>query len=33
MTGGTVLTIAGVWILAQVLRGNALSRLGVVTRY
>jgi hypothetical protein len=27
--GGILLTIAGVWVLAQVLRGNALGRLGI----
>ena len=29
MTGGVLLTIAGVWVLAQVLGGNALGRLGI----
>lgn len=27
--GGIVLAIAGVWVLCQVLGGNALNRLGV----
>lgn len=27
--GGVVLVIAGVWVLAQILRGGALDRLGI----
>jgi hypothetical protein len=27
---GIVITIAGVWVIAQVLRGNALQRLGIL---
>jgi hypothetical protein len=27
--GGLVLVIAGVWVLAQILRGGALDRLGI----
>lgn len=29
--GGVVLVIAGVWVLCQVLGGDALNRLGLVT--
>lgn len=29
MTGGALLTVAGWWVLAQVLGGNALGRLGI----
>ena len=29
--GGIVLVIAGVWALTQVLGGNALQRLGVIS--
>ncbi|HEX6869896.1 MAG TPA: hypothetical protein VF163_02255 [Micromonosporaceae bacterium] len=29
MSAGILLTVAGVWVLAQVLRGNALGRLGI----
>lgn len=29
MKAGTVLVIAGAWVLCQVLGGNALGRLGV----
>jgi len=29
MTGGVLLVIAGVWLLSQVLGGNALGRLGI----
>lgn len=28
--GGVLLVIAGVWVLCQVLGGNALERLGVI---
>ena len=27
---GVVLVVAGIWVLTQVFRGNALKRLGVV---
>lgn len=27
---GVVLVVAGVWVIAQVLRGNALQRLGIL---
>ena len=30
MAGGILLTVAGIWVLAQVLRGDALGRLGIV---
>jgi hypothetical protein len=30
MSGGAVLILAGVWVLAQVTKGHALSRLGVI---
>jgi hypothetical protein len=29
-SGGVVLVIAGVWVLCQVLGGNALERLGII---
>lgn len=29
--GGVVLTLAGVWLLAQVTKGHMLSRLGVIS--
>lgn len=29
MSGGVLLALAGVWVLAQVLGGNALGRLGI----
>jgi len=29
--GGVLLVLAGVWVLCQVLGGNALERLGVIT--
>lgn len=29
-SAGVVLVIAGVWVLAQVLKGGALERLGVI---
>lgn len=29
MWGGVLLIVAGVWITTQVLRGNALGRLGI----
>lgn len=29
MSGGTLLAVAGVWVLFQVLGGDALGRLGV----
>jgi len=29
MTAGVLLTVAGIWVLAQVLGGNALGRLGI----
>jgi hypothetical protein len=29
--GGTLLIVAGVWVLAQVLGGRALQRLGVIS--
>lgn len=31
MNGGTVLIVAGIWVLVQVTRGHALTRLGVIT--
>ncbi len=30
MKAGAVLLVAGIWVLCQVLGGNALGRLGVV---
>lgn len=30
MSGGLVLIVAGVWLIAQVTGGNALGRLGVL---
>lgn len=30
-SGGAVLVVAGVWVLAQVLAGHALQRLGLVS--
>jgi hypothetical protein len=30
-SGGVLLVIAGVWVLCQVLGGNALERLGVIS--
>lgn len=30
MKSGAVLMIAGIWVLTQILGGNALGRLGVV---
>lgn len=32
MTNGVLLTVVGVWLLAQVTKGNALSRLGVLPK-
>lgn len=29
-SGGVVLVVAGVWVLCQVLGGNALERLGII---
>lgn len=29
-TGGVILIIAGIWALAQIFRGNALQRLGLI---
>lgn len=29
-SGGILLVVAGVWVLCQVLSGNALERLGVI---
>ncbi|HTF08534.1 MAG TPA: hypothetical protein VK659_10235 [Asanoa sp.] len=29
--GGVLLVVAGLWVLAQVLGGNALVRLGLIT--
>ncbi len=29
MSGGVLLAVAGIWVLAQVLGGNALGRLGI----
>lgn len=29
MPAGVLLTVAGVWVLAQILGGNALGRLGI----
>jgi hypothetical protein len=29
MTGGLVLVVAGAWVLAQILAGDALGRLGI----
>jgi len=29
MTGGILLAVGGVWVLSQVLAGNALGRLGI----
>lgn len=29
MTGGVLLAAVGIWVLAQVLGGNALGRLGI----
>jgi hypothetical protein len=31
LSGGTVLVVLGVWVLAQVTKGNALTRLGIVS--
>lgn len=30
-TGGVVLVIGGVWLLAQVTKGHMLSRLGIIS--
>lgn len=29
MSGGVLLAVAGIWVLSQVLGGNALGRLGI----